>query len=239
MPTGSGGGGTPTQFPTSGGGGGTTGGGGTLSNLLAAILGAGGALGGAAIGSAGQRSASRTAAQVAQEELALRRQILALIAPFATQLIQLGMDPQQILSSPLGAALLQPGRTALTNEFGQARSNFIDSMAGAGFSPGSGVAAGPLANLFGMEAQAQAGLTQQLPLQAIGLGTQGAGLLQGLQPGVGGINQSLQIAGQPSLLSQAFANLPAAIAAAIAAYNQGRQQQQQPTIPAGSGGGGF
>ena len=45
----------------------------------------------------------------------------------------------------------------------------------------SGVGVGPLANLFGEEAQQQAALVQGLPLQALNLGLQGANLLQGQQ----------------------------------------------------------
>lgn len=190
-----------------------------VAAILPAILGAGGAIGASAISSSGQRSAARTAEQIAAEELALKKQILGVIMPFAKQLIALGIDPIKFASSPLGQSILGIGRQAISGEFEQSRMNLIDALAGSGISPGSGLGASPLANMFSSEAAAQAGLTSQLPLQGLQLGLQGAGLLQGLPNLSTGQAGLLGLAGQPSLLSQSFANLPGAVAAAINQYN--------------------
>ena len=123
----------------------------------------------------------KLANQALQEDLKLRTQIFKSIEPFAKALISLGLDPQAILSSPLGVSLLAPGRSAIGQEFEAARSSLVDLLGSRGLSTGSGVGVGPLANLFGQEAQQQAQLVQGLPLQALQLGLQGANVLQGQQ----------------------------------------------------------
>lgn len=114
-----------------------------------------------------------------REELKLRKEAFSLIQPFTKALISLGLDPAKILSSPLGAALLMPGRTAIGQEFEAARQQLVDLLGSRGLSTGSGVGAGPLANLFGQEAQQQSQLVAGLPLQALNLGLQGANALTG------------------------------------------------------------
>ncbi len=114
-----------------------------------------------------------------QAELKLRKEAFNLVQPLAKAFIALGLDPQKILSTPLGVSLLMPGRTAIGKEFEAARSSLVDLIGSRGFSTGSGVATGPLASLFGQEAQAQSELTAGLPLQAANLGLQGANLLTG------------------------------------------------------------
>jgi len=154
----------------------------------------------AATGIAGavqQGKAAKRAAAVAQQEVDLKKQIIAAIMPFAQQLLALGLDPAKILSSPLGAALLAPGKQAIAGESEAARRNLIEQFARSGISPGAGVAAGPLANISSQEALAIANLIQQLPLQAIGLGQMGAGILQGIPTNpVGAAGMAGQLAGQ-------------------------------------------
>lgn len=123
----------------------------------------------------------RLANQALQDDLKLRKQAFSNIEPFAKAMIALGLDPASILSTPLGVSLLMPGRTAIGQEFEAARSSLVDLLGSRGFSTGSGVGVGPLANLFGQEAQQQSQLTAGLPLQAVQLGLQGANLLQGQQ----------------------------------------------------------
>ncbi len=123
----------------------------------------------------------KLATQALQDDLKIRMQAFKSIEPFAKAMIALGLDPASILSTPLGVSLLMPGRTAIGKEFEAARSSLIDTLGGRGFSTGSGVGVGPLANLFGEEAQQQSQLTAGLPLQAVQLGLQGANLLQGQQ----------------------------------------------------------
>jgi hypothetical protein len=123
----------------------------------------------------------KLANQALQDDLKLRMQVFKSIEPFAKALISMGLDPAAILSTPLGVSLLAPGRTAIGKEFEAARSALIDTLGSSGLSTGSGVGVGPLANLFGEEAQQQASLVQGLPLQSLQLGLQGANLLQGQQ----------------------------------------------------------
>ena len=123
----------------------------------------------------------KLATQALQDDLKIRMQAFKSIEPFAKAMIALGLDPASILSTPLGVSLLMPGRTAIGQEFEAARSSLVDLLGSRGLSTGSGVGVGPLANLFGQEAQQQSQLTAGLPLQAVQLGLQGANLLQGQQ----------------------------------------------------------
>ena len=123
----------------------------------------------------------KLANQALQDDLKIRMQAFKSIEPFAKAMIALGLDPASILSTPLGVSLLMPGRTAIGQEFEAARSSLVDLLGSRGLSTGSGVGVGPLANLFGQEAQQQSQLTAGLPLQAVQLGLQGANLLQGQQ----------------------------------------------------------
>lgn len=123
----------------------------------------------------------KLANQALQDDLKLRMQVFKSIEPFAKALISLGLDPASILSTPLGVSLLAPGRTAIGQEFEAARSQLVDFLGSRGLSTQSGVGVGPLANLFGQEAQQQSALVQGLPLQALQLGLQGANVLQGQQ----------------------------------------------------------
>jgi hypothetical protein len=116
-----------------------------------------------------------------QQSNALRNQIYQQIAPFANLLMQMGIDPIKFLQTPQGAAMLAPIREEISNNFEQARMNAVDMFAGTGFSPGSGLAAGPLASLYGQEVGAQAGALQNLFGNAINMGLQGANVLQGQQ----------------------------------------------------------
>ncbi len=115
------------------------------------------------------------------QDLKIRKAIFGNIEPFAKALLALGLDPASILSSPLGVSLLMPGRMAIADEFEAARSQLVDFLGSRGLSTQSGVGIGPLANLFGQEAQQQSQLVAGLPLQAVQLGLQGANVLQGQQ----------------------------------------------------------
>ena len=114
-----------------------------------------------------------------QAELKLRKEAFGLVKPFTEMLLKLGVDPVKFLSTPLGVSLLMPGRTAIGKEFEAARSSLVDLIGSRGFSTGSGVATGPLASLFGQEAEQQSQLTAGLPLQAVNLGLQGVNALTG------------------------------------------------------------
>lgn len=120
-------------------------------------------------------------AQTAAANTARQNAIFEQIKPFASMLMSFGIDPVKFLQSPQGAALLAPVRQDIGNSFDQSRMNLVDMMGGSGFSPGSGMSAGPLANMFSSEASAQSNATQQMIAQALGLGGQGANILNGQQ----------------------------------------------------------
>ncbi len=103
--------------------------------------------------------------------------IFGQIQPLAQMFIDFAMDPAKFLQSPQGQALLAPLQEATSANFQGARQNQLNLLGATGFSPQSGVGAGPLAALGGQEAEAQSRNTQQLIAQALGLGVQGAGLL--------------------------------------------------------------
>ena len=125
-------------------------------------------------------AASKEATAIAKEEQARKTAIFEQIKPFATQLMALGIDPQAFLASPLGQSILGMGRQGISQEFQGARQNLFEGLGASGLY-GSGVGVGPMANLFGQEAMQQANLIQQLPMQGLQLGMQGAGMLSGQQ----------------------------------------------------------
>ena len=126
--------------------------------------------------------------------------------------------------------MLKPLQEATASNFKAARQNLIDTSAGSGFSPGSGMVQGPLANLFSEEANAQSNLMSQLPLQALQLGMQGSNLLAGQQAQFnpnGALSAFAQLSSTPSAFNQALANLPASIGGILSNYrnqNQGTNQ---------------
>ena len=187
--------------------------------LPAVLIGAAASLGSSAIASSGQRKAAKNQEQLAQSELELKKQIIAQILPFAQQLMSLGIDPIQFMQSPLGQSILKPAQEATSRNFEQARVNLVDTLGGRGFSPSSGIAAGPLASLFGQEAAAQSNLVSQLPMQGLQIGLQGASLAAGQSPNIGQIGSLFQQAGQPNAFQQALANLPVALGSILGNKN--------------------
>lgn len=119
--------------------------------------------------------------QLLQADIKRQEDIFQQIKPLTDFLLKMGVDPISFFQTPQGAALLAPQRAALGENFDQQRMNAIDLFAGTGFSPGSGQAAGPLANLFGQEATAQSNLLYNNIGNALNLGLQGGNLLQGQQ----------------------------------------------------------
>lgn len=135
-----------------------------------------------------------------KDSIALQGKIYAQIQPFAEMLIKAGIDPIKFLQTPQGAALLAPIRESIGNEFDQSRMNAYDFFAGSGFDPrGSGLAAGPMANMFSAEASAQGNALQDFFANSLNLGLQGTNALQGQQavfnPGITG-GLSLQAGNQ-------------------------------------------
>lgn len=112
----------------------------------------------------------------------LRQDAYNQILPFAQLLMQAGIDPIAFLQTPQGQALLGPVRESIGQEFDQARSNMFDWFSGSGVDPkASGLAMGPIANLFGAESKAQSDALRDFISNSMNLGLQGANVLQGQQ----------------------------------------------------------
>ena len=178
-----------------------------------------------------QLETQRISQEQMKADIARQNQIFGMIAPFAQMLTQFGIDPIKFLQSPQGSALLAPIRQEIGASFDQARQNLVDIGAGSGFSTGSGLMSGPLANMFSSEAGAQSSALQQLIAQSLGLGMQGSNILQGqqavLNPWQAG---SLGVNAGQSILSQPPSGIvPAIIGAAGTALGGylGRPQNQQ------------
>lgn len=165
-------GGTPPTFPTGGGGGGgsTLGNIGTIANIGTGIAGTIAGL---------MESAKR--GKLTKKQLKQIKKLQGIIVPFASQLVSYGIDPVQFLKSPQGQAMLRPVLEASSREFEGARQSLIDSGAGSGFSPGSGMVAGPFANLLSDQAKTASDIRSGQIGQALNFGTQGANILAGQQ----------------------------------------------------------
>lgn len=184
-----------------------------------------------------QLETQKIANEKMKADIARQNEIYGRIAPFAQMLTQFGIDPIKFLQSPQGSALLAPVRQEIGASFDQARQNLVDIGAGAGFSTGSGQLTGPLANMFSAEAGAQASALQQLIAQSLGLGMQGANILQGQQAifnpaqiGTLGVNAGQSILSQPP-----SGILPAIIGAAgtaLGGYLGGQGGQGSSAAPA-------
>ena len=192
---------TPPQFPTGGGssgGGGFGGGGGTLGNIgTIASIGTGIA------GTIAGLIESARRGKLSKEQLRQIEQLGQLVIPFATQLINFGINPSQFLKSPQGQAMLRPVLEASSKEFEGARQSLIDSGAASGFSPSSGMVAGPFANLLSDQAKTASDIRSGQIGQAMNFGIQGSNLIAGQQgagiPALNSIlnspNVGLQLAG--------------------------------------------
>jgi len=120
-----------------------------------------------------------------QAFLAQVQKISGQISPFAESAIQAGIDAVAGRANPaLVNAYLQPARSALTAGYTQGRQNLIEALGAQGIY-GSGLGIGPLASLESSQARDIGNLTQQANIQALqtglGLGFQGANILQGQQ----------------------------------------------------------
>lgn len=134
--------------------------------------------------SSDHKQARQQELQNAQQQLAMQQQNFALqnriygqISPYAQGLLQMGQNAQKGIapdSFQLGT------RNALASAFGQQRSNLADFLgqSGQGF---GGLAAGPAANLGAQESMAMGQSYADALNQALGLGLQGANVLQGQQ----------------------------------------------------------
>ena len=141
--------------------------------------------------------------QQMQQDMKMRQDMYNQILPFAQMLIKAGIDPIAFLQTPQGQALLGPVKESIGQEFDQARTNMFDWFSGSGVDPkASGLAMGPIANLFGSESKAQSDALRDFISNSMNMGLQGANILQGQQgvfnPGIAG---GLSISAGNSLLN--------------------------------------
>lgn len=115
-----------------------------------------------------------------KRSMAIQQQAFQQIQPFANMLLQWGIDPAAFLASPQGQAMLAPIQESIGKDFSQARMNLLDAFGSSG-QLGSGITAGPLANLTTDEIKAMTGAKQNLLGQGLNLGLQGGNLLSGQQ----------------------------------------------------------
>lgn len=122
------------------------------------------------------RRASATAEHTATEARGNVEGMANQIRPFATALMNLGIDPQSFMSSPLGQSILNQQLQGISGPYQGARNNLAESLGQSGMT-GSGVGVGPLANMLQGEAGAVSNVYSQLPMTGLQLGMQGAGML--------------------------------------------------------------
>jgi len=100
-----------------------------------------------------------------------------MIQPFGQQALGFG---QAALNGQVPSQFLKPLMDSLGSSFGQSRQNLAEALGRSGQS-GSGISAGPLANMENDQAVAAGNARSQALLQALGIGFQGSNALQGQQ----------------------------------------------------------
>lgn len=108
---------------------------------------------------------------------AIQKAVYGQVSPFATSALQMGQDA---LQGKVPNQFLLPIRNDISNSFTQSRQNLADALGSAG-QAGSGIAAGPIANLEIGQGTAIGNATLQALLQGLNTGFQGANVLQGQQ----------------------------------------------------------
>ena len=150
------------------------------SPVLAAIIGGGASVGSSLLSRGAQGKATDVAAKEIEERIKKQNEAWVQIKPLAEALISLGLDPEKFMKSPLGQSILGQQQQGISQSYAGARGNLTENLAQMGMA-GSGVNAGPLANLFNQEALAQANARQQTAQMGLNLGLQGANIFQGQQ----------------------------------------------------------
>lgn len=107
----------------------------------------------------------------------IQQQAYGQVSPFATSALKMGQDA---LNGKVPNQFLLPLRNQIASSFGQSHQNLIDAL-GANGQAGSGIAAGPLANMEQEQGVATGNATLQALLQGLGIGFQGSNALQGQQ----------------------------------------------------------
>jgi hypothetical protein len=134
--------------------------------------------------SSNQKQAEANNLSIQQQQLAALKQANAIqqkaygqISPFATQALGMG---SAALNGQVPNQFLLPIRNQIASSFQQSNQNLVDAL-GANGQAGSGIAAGPLANMEQQQGVATGNATLQALLQGLGIGFQGSNALQGQQ----------------------------------------------------------
>src|SRR5262249_50743919 len=112
-----------------------------------------------------------------QRANAHREALFNLIKPFGQSALDFGAEAMKGTAPNF---FLLPQTNAISQAFGQSRQNLAEAL-GASGQLGSGISAGPLANLETEQATAAGNARLQAILQGLNLGFQGANALQGQQ----------------------------------------------------------
>lgn len=112
-----------------------------------------------------------------QKANALREKAFNTINPFASGAIGMG---QAALQGKVPNQFLLPIRNQIAGSFDQSRQNLAEALGQSG-QQGSGISAGPLANMEQQQGVASGNATLQALLQGLGIGFQGSNALQGQQ----------------------------------------------------------
>jgi hypothetical protein len=134
--------------------------------------------------SSNQKQAERNNLAIQQAQLeelkkanAHREAIFNMLSPFGTSALNIGSDA---LKGIAPNAFLLPQTNAISSAFNQGRQNLAEALGASGQS-GSGISAGPLANMENDQAVASGNARLQAILQGLNVGFQGANALQGQQ----------------------------------------------------------
>lgn len=134
--------------------------------------------------SSNQKQAEANNLAIQQQQLAALKEANAhqqalfnLISPFGQSALQIGQDA---LKGIAPNAFLLPQTNAISSAFNQSRQNLAEALGQSG-QAGSGISAGPLANMENDQAVAAGNARLQAILQGLNTGFQGANALAGQQ----------------------------------------------------------
>lgn len=132
-----------------------------------------------------QQEAQQRAMAQAQQAYQQQQSIYGQLSPFATQALNIGQGALSGNIPPEWVNMFKSiGRNALSSSFSGGRNNLIEALGQSG-QYGSGVQGGPLASFEQDQARAfgesDTNASLQALMQALGLGFQGANVLQGQQ----------------------------------------------------------
>lgn len=134
--------------------------------------------------SSNQKQAEKNNLAIQQQQLAAlkdanakQQQLFDLIKPFGQSALGIGQDA---LAGKAPNAFLLPQTNAISSAFSQGRQNLTEALGRSG-QAGSGISAGPLANMENDQAVASGNARLQAILQGLNVGFQGGNVLSGQQ----------------------------------------------------------